>query len=154
MSRETLSTQFWQASKILRQDDNTNSLLDYVEQISWLLFLKCFEELERRREDEAAFEGKTYSRVISPEYSWSTWTDADRRLSGQDLLTFLSGKLFPYLRTLQGKMTWSIASIVANEFLWKPLARVEQMKCSKSVLHVAGFRCGAITILMLQRHGI
>src|SRR2546428_4547474 len=27
--------------KILRQDDNTNSLLDYVEQISWLLFLKC-----------------------------------------------------------------------------------------------------------------
>lgn len=54
MSRETLNTQFWKACKILRQDDNTNSLLDYVEQISWLLFLKCFEEfaspIERREE--------------------------------------------------------------------------------------------------------
>jgi hypothetical protein len=44
MSREILKAKYWQASKILRQDDNTNSLLDYVEQISWLLFLKCFEE--------------------------------------------------------------------------------------------------------------
>ena len=40
MSRETLNTQFWKACNVLRQDDNTNSLLDYVEQISWLLFLK------------------------------------------------------------------------------------------------------------------
>jgi len=56
--------------------------------------------------------------------------------------------------TLRPKLPRSARSIVANEFLWKPLARVEQMKCSKSVLHVAGFRCGAITILMLQRHGI
>ena len=27
MSRETLNAQFWKAAKILRQDDNTNSLL-------------------------------------------------------------------------------------------------------------------------------
>ena len=61
MSRDTLNTQFWKACKILRQDDNTNSLLDYVEQISWLLFLKCFEELEEKQRAEADFEGREYS---------------------------------------------------------------------------------------------
>lgn len=115
MSRETLSTRFWQAAKILRQDDNTNSLLDYVEQISWLLFLKCFEELEKKREDDALFEGKTYTRVISPEYSWSTWTNPQKRLTGQDLLTFLAGKLFPYLRNLKGNSDRSVIRALFQE---------------------------------------
>ena len=35
-----LDAQFWRACDILRRDDNTQSLLDYVEQISWLLFLE------------------------------------------------------------------------------------------------------------------
>jgi type I restriction enzyme M protein len=102
MSRETLNSKFWQASKILRQDDNTNSLLDYVEQISWLLFLKCFEELEEQRRAESEFEGKTYKPIISKEYQWSSWTSSERRLTGTALIDFLTIKLFPYLRTLQG----------------------------------------------------
>ena len=68
MSRDTLNTQFWKACKILRQDDNTNSLLDYVEQISWLLFLKCFEELEEKQRAEAEFEGREYQPVLTPQY--------------------------------------------------------------------------------------
>lgn len=115
MSRETLSTRFWRAAKILRQDDNTNSLLDYVEQISWLLFLKCFEELEKKREDDALFEGKTYTRVISTDYNWSTWTDPDTRLTGQDLLEFIAGKLFPYLRNLQGNSDRSVIRALFQE---------------------------------------
>jgi type I restriction enzyme M protein len=102
MSRETLNTQFWKACNILRQDDNTNSLLDYVEQISWLLFLKCFEELENKRRDEAQFRGKSYSPIIIKKYQWSSWTDPDpkNRLTGKALMDFLSGQLFPYLRKL------------------------------------------------------
>ena len=80
MSREKLNAQFWKACKILRQDDNANSLLDYVEQISWLLFLKCFEELEKKQSDDAKFKRKTYSPIIAKDYRWSTWTAA--RASG------------------------------------------------------------------------
>lgn len=107
MSRETLSTQFWNACKILRQDDNTNSLLDYVEQISWLLFLKCLEEYEQQRRAEAEFEGKTYSPIIAQKYQWSTWTDPNpsKKLTGQPLVSFLTSELFPYLRGLQGNST-------------------------------------------------
>lgn len=108
MSREMLNTQFWKASKILRQDDNTNSLLDYVEQISWLLFLKCLEELEHQRKAEAEYEGRTYEPILAQEYQWSSWTDPDRRLTGRDLLAFLNDKLFPYLRDLKGNSAKSV----------------------------------------------
>lgn len=102
MSRETLDTQFWKACKILRQDDNTNSLLDYVEQISWLLFLKCFEELEEKQRAGAEFENRKYQPVLASKYQWSTWTNPERRLTGRKLISFLSDDLFPYLRTLKG----------------------------------------------------
>ncbi len=110
MSRETLNTQFWKACKILRQDDNTNSLLDYVEQISWLLFLKCFEEFESQRRAEAQYEGKAYSPILAQKYQWSTWTNPDpsKKLTGQDLLKFLNDDLFPYLRNLQGNSARSV----------------------------------------------
>lgn len=104
MSRETLNAQFWKAAKILRQDDNTNSLLDYVEQISWLLFLKCFEELEKRRKDDAEFEGKPYRQIIANKYQWSFWTNPDTstKLTSQPLIAFLNNELFPHLRSLKG----------------------------------------------------
>ena len=108
MSRETLDTQFWKACKILRQDDNTNSLLDYVEQISWLLFLKCFEELEEKQRAEAEFEGREYQPVLAAKYQWSAWTDPVRRLTGRDLIAFLSDDLFPYLRDLKGNSARSV----------------------------------------------
>ena len=110
MSRETLNSQFWQACKILRQDDNTNSLLDYVEQISWLLFLKCLEELDQQRRAEADFEGKSYSPILARKYQWSAWTDPDpsRKLTGPALLKFLADDLFPHLRGLQGDSARSV----------------------------------------------
>ncbi len=108
MSRETLNTQFWKACKILRQDDNTNSLLDYVEQISWVLFLKCLEELEHQRKAEAEYAGQVYQPILAQKYQWSAWTDEKKRLTGRDLLAFLNDDLFPYLRTLKGNSAKSV----------------------------------------------
>jgi type I restriction enzyme M protein len=117
MSRETLNTQFWKACKILRQDDNTNSLLDYVEQISWLLFLKCFEEFEQQRCAEAEFECKEYEAILAKDYQWSTWTDPEKRLTGRDLIAFLNDELFPYLRSLKGN---SAKSVIRSMFADAP----------------------------------
>lgn len=69
-----LDAQFWRACDILRRDDNTQSLLDYVEQISWLLFLKSHEDQEDTRADEAEYAGQPYRRVIDGYYRWSVWT--------------------------------------------------------------------------------
>lgn len=69
-----LNAQFWRACDILRRDDNTQGLLDYAEQISWLLFLKSFEDLEDTHTDEAAYERRKFERVIDGYYRWSVWT--------------------------------------------------------------------------------
>ena len=74
MPTNDLDTRFWRACDILRRDDNTQSLLDYVEQISWLLFLKSFEDLEDTRVDDAEYEGQPFERVIDGFYRWSVWT--------------------------------------------------------------------------------
>jgi len=69
-----LDALFWRACDILRRDDNTQSLLDYVEQISWLLFLKSFEDLEDKRAADADYRDEAYTRIIDGYYRWSVWT--------------------------------------------------------------------------------
>jgi len=73
MMPNDLDAKFWRACDILRRDDNTQSLLDYVEQISWLLFLKSHEDQEDTRADEAEYAGQSYERIIDGVYPWPVW---------------------------------------------------------------------------------
>lgn len=99
---------------ILHKDAGCGSELDYVEQTSWVLFLKYLDDLERDRATYAELTGKTYSPIIEQEYQWSVWaapklpdgsssttltTRIDHNaLTGDDLLDFVNGALFPYLK--------------------------------------------------------
>ncbi len=49
--------------QILWKEQGCGSELDYLEQKSWMLFLKYLDDLETEREDEAELEGKTYKRL-------------------------------------------------------------------------------------------
>ena len=51
--------------QILWKEQGCGSELDYLEQKSWMLFLKYLDDLETEREDEAELEGKTYKRLVS-----------------------------------------------------------------------------------------
>ena len=48
MDRQTLSNKIWQCCNIMRRDKLVP--LQYVEQLSWLLFLKLFNDLEKQQE--------------------------------------------------------------------------------------------------------
>lgn len=93
--------------KTLRHDEGCSTALDYVEQSSWILFLKYFDDLEETRELSASLIGKDYRRIIDGEYRWSSWAmprnekgEVDRNVAlvGDDLKEFVNGKLFPYLQ--------------------------------------------------------
>lgn len=71
---------------------------DYVEQITWLFFLKSFEEAENNLEFDAQFEGKSYQRRLDGEYRWSAWANQTDR--PDEMLIFVNGKLFPHLQNL------------------------------------------------------
>ena len=91
---------------ILHKDAGCGSELDYVEQTSWVLFLKYLDDLERDRATSAELTGKSFTPIIDKEYQWSVWAApklADGKidhnaLTGDDLLDFVNGKLFPYLK--------------------------------------------------------
>ncbi|MDO8748794.1 MAG: N-6 DNA methylase [Candidatus Omnitrophota bacterium] len=92
---------------ILHKDAGCSSELDYVEQTSWILFLKYLDDLEKDKKTAAKLAGKTYTGIISPEYHWEVWAvpkgkdgklDHHKALGGDDLKDFVDHKLFPYLK--------------------------------------------------------
>ncbi|MBA4419616.1 MAG: type I restriction endonuclease subunit M [Anaerolinea sp.] len=92
---------------ILHKDAGCSSELDYVEQTSWILFLKYLDDLEKDRQTAAELRGEDYSGIISPEYRWEVWAapkngngkiDYHKALTGDDLKDFVDHKLFPYLK--------------------------------------------------------
>lgn len=95
---------------ILHKDAGCGSELDYVEQTSWVLFLKYLDDLERDRATAAELTGKTYTPIIDADYRWTKWaapkiTNGNgtlkidhNALTGDDLTDFVNNKLFPYLK--------------------------------------------------------
>ncbi len=91
---------------ILHKDAGCGSELDYVEQTSWVLFLKYLDDLERDKATEAELSGKTYTPIIAPEYQWTIWAAPKlangaidhNALTGDDLADFVNIQLFPYLK--------------------------------------------------------
>ena len=91
---------------ILHKDAGCSSELDYVEQTSWILFLKYLDDLERDRATSAELTGKTYTPIIENAYRWGTWAAPKldnghidhNALTGDDLADFVNNKLFPYLK--------------------------------------------------------
>jgi type I restriction enzyme M protein len=71
---------------------------NYVEQLSWLFFLKAFDESESRREEEADFEGKEYQRLLDGEYRWAAWSSNTNR--PDEMLGFVDKELWLHLRGL------------------------------------------------------
>jgi len=58
---------------ILHKDAGCSSELDYVEQTSWIIFLKYLDDLEKDKKTAAKLSGKAHAGIISPEYRWEVW---------------------------------------------------------------------------------
>ena len=103
-------TTFRNLDDTLRKDAGCSSELDYIEQTSWVLFLKYLDDFEADREAAAKLNGERYQRILSNEYAWTTWAvpktaesklDYNTALTGEDLKEFVDGKLFPYLKSFK-----------------------------------------------------
>jgi len=72
-----------------------------------VLFLKYLEDFEQDRQTAAQLAGKTYKPIIEEQYKWHVWAvpktadgniDYHKARTGEDLIQFVDGKLFPYLK--------------------------------------------------------
>jgi type I restriction enzyme M protein len=81
--------------------------LDYIEQTSWLLFLKYLDGVEQEEELAAKLAKKPYKHILEPKYRWGSWAMPkdkggnylhDTAMTGPDLVKFVENELFPYLK--------------------------------------------------------
>jgi len=69
--------------------------LQYVEQLSWLLFLKLFNDLEKQQE---LLKSK-YQPIFDAKYQWYNWAG---KKTGEELKEFIERDLIPYLAGFSG----------------------------------------------------
>ena len=74
---------------------------NYVEQLAWLFFLKAFDEAEARREEEAAFDGESYERLLTGDFAWASW--AKNTDHPDKMLEFVDRKLWVKLTSTDPK---------------------------------------------------
>lgn len=94
----------------LWKDAGCSSELDYIEQTSWILFLKYLDDFEAEKENAAQLDGKSYNRIIDGEFRWAKWAapkradgtlDYNAAMTGDDLRDFVNFKLFPHLASFK-----------------------------------------------------
>ena len=97
---------FKRIDNILREDAGCSSELEYVQQTSWILFLKYLDDFEAEKEKGAEMDGKSYKRIINGDFRWGSWAapknddgkiDYKTAMTGADLLDFVNDRLFPHL---------------------------------------------------------
>lgn len=107
------------------KNDNAGGAMDYIEQTSWIIFLKYLDDLEIEREKASKLSGKKYSYILSPEFRWSSWAcplnkegkiDYNKALTGKDLIDFVDLKLFSYLKKFKSEESNTIEYKIGEIF--------------------------------------
>lgn len=141
---QALNQAVWQICDVLRRS-NCGSALQYVPELTWILFLRVLDEQEAIERDEAEALGLAYTPSLAPPYRWQEWAapwsdkpDTPRTSDGKplgwkrrelqeskrgDYFAFVNGELLPYLRELRDQPGASPKQKVISEII-SPIERV------------------------------
>jgi type I restriction enzyme M protein len=98
----------------MRKDRELKTDLTRLPTLTWLMFLKFLDDMERVHEDEAVLAAEPYRPLIDPPYRWRDWAADPAGITGPDLLSYINGEqairadgtqgagLFAFLRSLRG----------------------------------------------------
>lgn len=97
---------------IMRQDAGIDGDAQRIGQLTWLLFLKIFDD----REYETELLDAGYRSPIPETLRWRTWATPREGITGDDLLDFVNNQLFPNLKQFAESATSGRASVIGNVF--------------------------------------
>ena len=103
---------------------NCAGALQYVPELTWILFLRILEEQEAREAEEAAAVGAPFRPSFDSPYRWRDWAapDGAKRRELQDgalgaFFAFVNGDLLPHLRSLKDRPGATPRQKVISEIL-------------------------------------
>lgn len=113
----------WQVCDILRRS-NCAGAMQYVPEITWILFLRILDEREAREAEEAEAVGQDFTPSLEAPYRWRDWAAPDgpkrRELENGALgafFGFVNTDLLPYLRGLSTQPNATARQKVIGEIL-------------------------------------
>lgn len=113
----------WQVCDILRRS-NCAGAMQYVPEITWILFLRILDEREAREAEEAEAVGHDFIPSLAPPYRWRDWAAPDgakrHELENGALgafFGFVNRELLPYLRGLSKQPNATPRQKVIGEIL-------------------------------------
>ncbi|MDD2389058.1 MAG: class I SAM-dependent DNA methyltransferase [Desulfobacterales bacterium] len=103
-----LSSTIKSIQDIMRKDDGVDGDAQRIGQLTWMLFLKVFDQREEEWEDDAADRGETYRSPLHEDYRWRNWakyiTDENGkskpRIQASELIDYVNNTVFPGLKEL------------------------------------------------------
>lgn len=81
---------------IMRKDTGVDGDAQRISQMVWMLFMKIFAD----KEEEWEITLDNYQSPIPEKLKWQTWAADDEGLTGDQLIEFIDGELFPALKEL------------------------------------------------------
>ncbi|MGI0056580.1 MAG: type I restriction-modification system subunit M N-terminal domain-containing protein, partial [Nitrosarchaeum sp.] len=97
MDAQSLRSTIKTCRDLMRKDEGLSSDVERLPQFSWMLFLKCFNDHEKKREKSL----KKYHRILPDNLRWEYWTD-EKKIPNSKLIDFVNTTLFPKLAELNG----------------------------------------------------
>lgn len=105
-SQSTIDSKIYGICDILRRS-NCASALQYIPELTWILFLRILDDREEMEAQEAEALGLTFNSSLEAPYRWRDWAAPDgvKRKNLQDshsgaFFNFVNHELLPYLRNL------------------------------------------------------
>lgn len=82
---------------IMRQDSGVDGDAQRISQLCWMFFLKIIDD----QDQELELTRNGYVPPIPPMFQWRNWAADPEGITGEALLAFVNGELFPALKSLQ-----------------------------------------------------
>ena len=98
-----LSSTIKSIQDIMRKDDGVDGDAQRIGQLTWMLFLKIFDQREEEWEDDANDRGEPYSSPLPEECRWRNWAaykDGKPQIAANELIEYVNTKVFQKIKEL------------------------------------------------------
>lgn len=115
LTQQSVDAAIWSICDIMRRG-NIASALQYVPELTWILFLRILDETEEREVREADAVGASYTGSLKKPYRWRDWAapldwptaKPNKRKQLEDagakqFMSFVNGELIPFLKKLKDR---------------------------------------------------
>ena len=89
-SFQQLGTILKSCRDIMRKDKGLSGDIDRLPMLTWVMFLKFLDDVEKIREAEVSLEGKKFKPAIQSPYRWREWAAREDGITGDELIAFIN----------------------------------------------------------------